>query len=349
MAAQVLPHRSTPVHDAQDVRIDQGCQSALPVRHEVVIDGIGLQHDDLALDEELGEHVAGPERGHVAGGEHERRAGVRGGVGIGAGLARHQGLPGDARLHPHLGGRLRERDAVEGAVREDLHPQTAARRLAHRAGEGGLAVLRDVAQRVAQQTRQAYERADASEELLAGFGRARCKSLGRARRCQPVLCGRHGVGNHLRKQVGACRGAGLGPRGGVTGDLVDDRIERSRVNRGDRRPRPAACGVSGPISGRPHRPPARDGHVVLPSASLDAGPAVSGLRANLPKRTDEEPNSDRCTQMRAGPGLPRGRDRQRHWPPGRVSTPPVDAPSIPACFHGTGPCDGCARPSTSDD
>ena len=41
-------------------------------------------------DEELGDHVAGPERGHVAGGEHQCGAGVTLGVGVGGGLAEHE-------------------------------------------------------------------------------------------------------------------------------------------------------------------------------------------------------------------------------------------------------------------
>ena len=76
---QVLAHRGTALDDAQHAGVDQRRQGAAPVRHEVVVDRVGLHHDGLALDEELGEHVAGAERRHVACGQHERRACVRGG------------------------------------------------------------------------------------------------------------------------------------------------------------------------------------------------------------------------------------------------------------------------------
>ena len=202
------------------------------MRHQVVVDRIGLHHDDLALDEELGEDIAGPERRHIARGQDERRAGMGDGVGVGRRLAGDQDLPGDARLHPDLGRRLGERDPVEGAGREDLDPQPTVRRLAHGPGEGGLAVLGDVAQRVAQQARHAHERPDAGETAPHP---PRCvpgaSPLASQAAASHSSCGGHGVGDHLLQQIGPGGGAGPGPRGGAGGDVVDDCVERGRVER----------------------------------------------------------------------------------------------------------------------
>ena len=50
---------------------------SLPVGHQVVVDGIGLEYHDLALGEQLGEDVTRSERCDVARSEHECDTGVR--------------------------------------------------------------------------------------------------------------------------------------------------------------------------------------------------------------------------------------------------------------------------------
>ena len=71
---QVRAHLGAAAHDAQEPRVDQRRHGALPVRDQIVVDGIRLQHDDLALGEQLGQHVARPERRDVARAEYERHA-----------------------------------------------------------------------------------------------------------------------------------------------------------------------------------------------------------------------------------------------------------------------------------
>ena len=206
-----------------------GAQRAGPVRDEIVVDRVRLHHDDLALDEELGQHVAGAERGHVARGEDERGADVGHRVGVGGRLAGDEGLAGDAGLHPDLGGGLGERDPVEGVAGKTWtrsRPSGASRT---GPANGGLAVLGDVAQRVAEQARHAHEGADAGEELLARLGRPRLEPLGRARRGEPVVLRRHGGVDHVLQQLRPRRGVGLRPAGGVVGDEGDGGVERVGV------------------------------------------------------------------------------------------------------------------------
>ncbi len=233
------------------------------MRHQIVVHRVGLQDDRLALNEELVQRVAWPERCHVARGQHQRRARVGGGIGVGRRLALDERRLGDARLHPDLGGRLRERDAVERAVGEDLDAQPAVRRLAHRAGDGRLARFRDVAQRIAQQPHHAHERPDPAGELLPRLRRARRQTLGLARSRQPRLLRGHGVVDHLLQQVGARRGARLGPAGGVIGHEGDDRIELDAVERRELAGR-AACVGGRRFTGRGHRSPGGGAHVALP-------------------------------------------------------------------------------------
>ena len=265
VTGQVLPDCGAALDDPQHAGLNQGRHCPAPVRDEVVVDRVGLHDHDLALNEQLGEHVAGAERGHVAGGEHERRAGVAGRVGVGRGLAVGEGVLGDAGLHPDLGGCLGERDAVEGGGGEDLHAEPAVGRLAHGTRDAGLAVLGDVAQRVAVEPRHSDERPDAGEELLSRLGRARLEALGRDGCGQPVVLGGHGGRDHLLEQVGAVGRARLGPAGGVIGDEVDDRIERGRVDRRSDTRRGVGAGACpgagvGLLGGWGHRPAARHGH-----------------------------------------------------------------------------------------
>ncbi len=288
---QVLPHRGATVDDAQHAGIDERLERAAPVRDEIVVHRVRLHHDDLALDEELGQHVAGAERGDVAGGEDERGARSRHRVGVGGSLAGDEAVAGDARLHPDLGGRLGERDAVEGARREDLHAQAAVGRLAHRPGDGGLAVLGDVAQRVAVEAGHAHERADAGEELLAGFRRARLEALGRVRRSEPLVLRRHGGVDHVLEQSRPGRGVGLRPAGRVVGDEVDVRVQRVGVDGWRRRRgRSVVCrGRGGWVGGRGNRPAARDGHrSSSPARRRTMGPAigVGAARINKAQRTE---------------------------------------------------------------
>ena len=190
---QVLAHRSTAVDDAQHAGLDQRGQGAVPVRHQVVVHRVRLHHDDLALDEELGEHVARAERGHVASGKHQRSAGVTLGIGVGGGLAGNKGAAGDARLHDHLGRGLGEGDLVEGAGRQHPDVQAPVGALADRARDVRLAAPGDGAQRVAEEPGHAHEGADAGKQLLAGFGRTRSEALGGAGVSQPVVLGSQGV------------------------------------------------------------------------------------------------------------------------------------------------------------
>ena len=189
---QVLAHRSTTVDDAQHAGLDQRGQGAVPVRHQVVVHRVRLHHDDLALDEELREHVARTERSHVAGGEHQRGAGVALGIGVGGGLPGDEGAAGDAGLHDHLGRRLGEGDLVEGAGRQHPDVQAPVGALADRARDVGFAVAGDGAQRVPEEPGHAHEGADAGKQLLAGFGRTRREALGGAGVSQPVVLERPG-------------------------------------------------------------------------------------------------------------------------------------------------------------
>ena len=184
---QVLAHVGAAVDDAQDARLDQRGQGAVPMRHQVVVDRVGLQYHDPALHEELGQHVARAEGGHVAGGEHQRGAGMARGVAVGGGLTGDEGGARHAGLHDDLGRGLGEGHPVEGAGREHLDAQATVGRLADRSGEVGLAVLGDGAQRVTEEAGHAHEGADAGEELLAGFGRSRRETLGGTGGGQPVI------------------------------------------------------------------------------------------------------------------------------------------------------------------
>ena len=232
---QVGADRGATVDDLEDPDVDECREGAAPVGHEVVIDGVGLHDDDLALDEEFRQRVPRAQRRDIAGRQDQGRAGVGVGVGVGGGLTGDEVVPGDAGLHEDLGGRLRERDAVEGTGREDLDPQPTVRRLADRPRKGGLPVSGDVAQRVTQQARHANECPNAGGQLFARLGRTGRQTLGAAGVSQPLVLHGQGVGDDLLEQIGACGGIGAGPGSGSPGDLFDDRIERRCVGRHARR------------------------------------------------------------------------------------------------------------------
>ena len=218
-------------------------QGAAPVRHEVVVDRVGLHHDDLALDEELGQGVAGPERGDVAGGQHERRAGVRP-----AGRRRRRPgrrramsrvTPGCIQTSAVVWGNVMRSKAPAGKTWTRSRPSGASRTGPANEGLPSLAMSRSASR---QQACHAHERPDAGEELLPRLGRAAAASpLAAAGGGQPVVLGRHGVGDDLLQQVGARRGVGPRPRGGVVGDLGRRRVQRdgsSAVRRRRRRRSP---------------------------------------------------------------------------------------------------------------
>ncbi len=95
---EVLPDGGAAVDDAQHAGVDERPPGRAPqCGHQVVVDRVGLHHHDLALDEELGQHVAGAEGGHVAGGQDERRAGVGHGVGVGRRPGPGRATPGSRR------------------------------------------------------------------------------------------------------------------------------------------------------------------------------------------------------------------------------------------------------------
>ena len=320
MGGQVLADRGAPVHDAQHAGVDERGQRPAPVRHQVVVDRVGLHDDGLALHEELGQHVTGAEGGHVAGGQHQGRAGEGHGVGVRGRLLGGQGVAGDARLHPDLGRRLGKRDAVEGAVREDLDPEASVGGLPYRAGESRLAVPGDVAERVAEQAGHAHEGADAGEELLARLGGARRQALGGAGGGQPVVLGRQGVLDHSFEEVGPGGGVGLGPFRGVVSHQIDHRAERGGVGRGDGGGGVGARARAGGrrLTGRGDRPPARDRHDYLPvhrQRTEGAGAADPGAAAVGSVSPGAGPPGAGPPQ----PAVPGGPGRRGRGPAGRPS------------------------------
>ena len=289
---EVLADGGVTVDDAEDAGVDERRQGSGPVRQEIVVDRVRLHHDDLALDEELREHVARAERRHVARREDEGRARVGDGSMYAAAWPATRAA-GDAELHPDLGRGLGERDPIESARRDDLDTQAAVGRLAHRAGERGSAVLRDVAQRVAEQARHAYEGADAGEQLLARLGRTRLETLGLARRGEPVVLRRHGGVDHILQQRRPHGRVGLRPTWHVIGDERDDGIERFGVDGRRRCGRRVAARRSSSrslrlICGRGNRPAARDGHRSSSPARHTMSPPVGVGLARITgiQRTD---------------------------------------------------------------
>ena len=69
--AQIGALGRAPVGDAEEPPRDQRAEPLLDQRAEIGVDGVHLEDDNLLLDEQLVERVHRPDRGHVAGAEHE--------------------------------------------------------------------------------------------------------------------------------------------------------------------------------------------------------------------------------------------------------------------------------------
>ena len=100
---QVVPDVAATGDDAQDSRLDEAGQGALPELHQVLVDRVGLQDHDAAVDDELMEDVLRGQGRHVARAQDDGDAGVLERVPVRLGLRRAKGRLVDARLHPDLG------------------------------------------------------------------------------------------------------------------------------------------------------------------------------------------------------------------------------------------------------
>ena len=181
--------------DSKKTGIDERGQGLAPVRNEIVIDGVGLQYDDLAFGEELGQYVAWPEGGHVAGAEHHRNPRVLLGRAVRLGLGRAHLLFGDAGLHPDLAGDATEEESVEDRRWHDLDGDSFVGLVSNRSGIVRSAPLGDVEHRTTKQLGHVHEDADAAEQLLPSFGAHRVEALGDARRVRPGFGDGQGVGD----------------------------------------------------------------------------------------------------------------------------------------------------------
>ena len=253
VGAEVLAGLGAALDDGQVARLDERGHRRRPVGDEVVVHRVGLEHDHLALDEELGEHVSWAERRHVAGAEDQRESlpGLR--VLVGRRLGRLELGPGHAWFDPDLTGGLGEEHLVEGVDREHLNDQPTIGHLTHRPRELWSTGGGDLGDRVLEGPGHADERAEPAEELLAALTRGRVEALGRAGCVEPGGSRRHGVGDDLVEQgdpLGGGRGCPRIDGARHAGDGSVELLDGVPVSVG-----PGTRGRGGPSAGHRHGAP----------------------------------------------------------------------------------------------
>ena len=233
--AEVGPLLGAAVHQPEEAALDERPEALLEERAEMRVGGVGLVDHHPVLDEQLVERVHRPDRGDVAGAEHEDHAArpLRRVVGDRLGL-RHLRRR-DAGLHPDLGADAAVEEPVPDVERDDAGDGAAVGPGPHPARDARPAVALDLRERPGEEPQIAQHEQRPHEPLDAGRGRARREPGGRRGGGGPALRHRQEAAAQLFEEGPPLGDAYLRPVGLLGLDVGDGAVERlARRGSGDR-------------------------------------------------------------------------------------------------------------------